>query len=630
MRSKTSCFNKTIFRKNMTRFAPVWGVYALCLAVGIGILYGNGGTHRAFHFANNMIGDVPYILALANLVYALVTVQLLFGDLYNSRVCNMLHAFPVSREGWFVTNVTSGLVMNLIPTAVMAVTAAPLLLGSLFENAVSLAFWIFLIANLQYICFFGMAVFAALCVGNRFTMVAGYGLMNSFAYIAYWLIDTIYTPMLYGVITPTALMYNLTPISHMMDQPYMQTESYVYELQQKFGNDLNGATASFTLTEQWWRLWVLAGVGLVFLMLALVLYKHRKLECAGDAVAFPALVPIFQVLCAIFVATAASYFMEHYLNMVGMNFPVLCLGLVVGWFIAQMLIERSTRVFRLRAFLGLGVLALVFGGSLLLTKMDVLGIQTYQPKVDEVEQVFFESDWSRGRYLKADADIEAMLRLQSDALANPAEQSGTYVLDKNGAWVRWIDSNDGTYADEGRFGDCTYVAEIGLRYELTSGKIVKRRYNVWVDTEAGAVANTYLSQWPELDYDTEVDGVEVSRLELVMQGFRSFSLNYMEDKEMPEICFDKEAAKELLEAVYADCLAGHMAQHPFFHNGYFRYENERSETGYSETESIHLSFASQKYGWYVQVYPDAVNTVRWLQNHDLLDYQVHSQRLRLW
>ena len=27
MKSKTSCFNKTIFRKNMTRFWPVWAVY---------------------------------------------------------------------------------------------------------------------------------------------------------------------------------------------------------------------------------------------------------------------------------------------------------------------------------------------------------------------------------------------------------------------------------------------------------------------------------------------------------------------------------------------------------------------------------------------------------------------------
>ena len=38
MRSKTSCFNKTVFRKDLLRFAPVWGVYTLCVVVGIVLL----------------------------------------------------------------------------------------------------------------------------------------------------------------------------------------------------------------------------------------------------------------------------------------------------------------------------------------------------------------------------------------------------------------------------------------------------------------------------------------------------------------------------------------------------------------------------------------------------------------
>ena len=38
MRSKTSCFNKTIFKKNLTRFAPVWCLYTLCLLLGLFLL----------------------------------------------------------------------------------------------------------------------------------------------------------------------------------------------------------------------------------------------------------------------------------------------------------------------------------------------------------------------------------------------------------------------------------------------------------------------------------------------------------------------------------------------------------------------------------------------------------------
>ena len=37
MRSKTSCFNLTLFKKNMARFAPLWLLYTLALLLGSGL-----------------------------------------------------------------------------------------------------------------------------------------------------------------------------------------------------------------------------------------------------------------------------------------------------------------------------------------------------------------------------------------------------------------------------------------------------------------------------------------------------------------------------------------------------------------------------------------------------------------
>ena len=31
MQSRTSCFNKTIFKKNITHFWPIWGIYLVFL-----------------------------------------------------------------------------------------------------------------------------------------------------------------------------------------------------------------------------------------------------------------------------------------------------------------------------------------------------------------------------------------------------------------------------------------------------------------------------------------------------------------------------------------------------------------------------------------------------------------------
>ena len=314
MQSRTSFFNRAVFRKNLTRFAPVWGGYLLCLILGMVLLYTDGGTagepRTRFRFVM-YLADVSHITGLLNLCYAFLVGQLLFGDLYNSRMCNMIHALPIRREGWFLTNLASGLAFSLIPTAIVSLAALPLLADTLFVNAWQMAFWFFLSSNLQFVCFFGMAAFSAMCVGNRFTMSAGYGLLNAGAYLFYWLVDMVYTPMLYGVITPTTLATNLTPLVQMTQYTVLKTTSWSDMVDDRM-ELLPDAVGQITATGEWWRLFVCAGVGIAFALAALWLYRRRDLECAGDAVAFRVLTPVFQVLCALFVMVAAQGFLYFF------------------------------------------------------------------------------------------------------------------------------------------------------------------------------------------------------------------------------------------------------------------------------------------------------------------------------
>lgn len=621
MRSRTSFFNKTVYKKNLTRFAPVWVLYTLCLVMGVALMYTNGGTLKQFHFAKNYINDMFSIMAVVNLGYALLVAQLLFGDLFNSRMCNMLHAFPVSRESWFITNFLSGLTFSVVPTFAMMVVAAPLLTMSIFENAVILAPLVFAAANLEFLCFFGMASFAAMCTANRFTMAAGYGLMNAGAMIAYWLVDTVYTPMLYGVITPTRLMWNLTPAYHMCEQAFVRTKANLYDLRKLYGERLDGAVVQFTVTDQWWRLYLVAAVGIVFALLALWLYKRRALECAGDAVAFRWLVPVFEVLCAIFVATAAQYFLEHYLNLMIQWYFTLFVALIVGWFIGKMLVEHTTRVFRVQNFTGLALLAVIFGISLGLTHFDVFGIEDRIPEASRIKQVTFGTGWTSNRNMAAASDIEAMLKLHKGALEERAEHSGTYLQGYDGSWVQYVDSNDHLYDKENEDLPYTYVSEVWLTYELENGRVIKRRYNVWVDSDAGDIVRGYLNSWEELNTTYEENGVEYTRLERALENFENINVGYM-DGDLPEICYDKRAALELLECIERDMAEGNMAQHPYYHRGSFRYEDEWSEDGYSDTDSVGLSIASREMSWHIGIYPDAVHTLNWLKRQDLLDWEI--------
>ena len=622
MRSKTSCFNKTVFRKNLLRFSPVWGVYTLCLVVGILLLYSNGGAMKHFHFARHMTQLVE-IMAVVNLIYAPIVAQLLFGDLYSSRMCNMLHAFPLRREHWFFTHVLSGIAFSLMPTLLMAVLATPLLADSLFEGAAALGWWIFLASNLQFLCFFGMAVFCVMVVGNRFTMLAAYGLLNAGPMIAYWLIDTVYTPMLYGVITPMQLAHKLTPLYHMTNQQYIRISADLFQLREIFGEELKGAVATFTITEQWYRLWILAGVGVLFALLGLLLYKIRDLECAGSAVAFPILRPVFQVLCAVFVSSAAQFFLYNFLGLYQRNFLILTVGLVVGWFLGKMLTEHTTRVFNLHNCCGLAALAAVFAVSLWLTHVDILKIETRLPDAEKIRSVTFN-----GREYTEKEDIDNFLRLQADALEHRAEEAGVFAL-VNGQWVQGFGDLDKEDPNS-RF---TYVDSARLTYEMENGKLINRRYNIWVDneyvkSEAGRIAEDYLTRWETInDRTTMIGGVEYNRLDLVLQDVTEIYVDYMDADSHEQQKALAEDVDSLLAALKADCAEGNMAQSYLYHSGCFRVEDDYSEKGYHDMPELGISITGEKHTWWISIFPDSLHTLRWLQDHGALTLEVRPESI---
>ena len=155
MQSKTSFCNGTILKKNLTRFAPLWLLYTLGLLLISTLMYLEDG--QQFWFANRM-GELIQYSGLINLFYAPAVAILLFGDLYNSKLCYGLHALPMKRSCWYRTHILSGLLFSLIPTAIMCGLAIPLLTNTCVVNGWQIGAWTFLGMNLTYLCFFGIAV----------------------------------------------------------------------------------------------------------------------------------------------------------------------------------------------------------------------------------------------------------------------------------------------------------------------------------------------------------------------------------------------------------------------------------------------------------------------------------------
>lgn len=613
MQSRTSFFNGAVFRKNLTRFAPVMALDTLLLVILIMLAWSRPGENRGYYFIDQVSGLISF-MGYVNLIYGAVVAQLIFGDLFNSRMCNALHAMPLRRECWFVTNAASGLVYSLIPTAVATLVLLPLLTKTIFAGAWKLAFLFFLAANLDFICMFGLAVFSVMMVGSRITMVAGYGLLNFGAPICYWLVDSVYSPLLYGVITPSGLAEKLFPLQYMSRSLVDTDASGIFD---SFGRILTGVQATYSLTEGWRSLWWLALAGIVFTLAALILYKHRSLECAGDAVCSRKLIPVFQVLSALFVAVAAEFFLTEMVglgeNQEFLKYVLLFSGLLVGWFAGKMLVERSARVFQLRSFVGLGILAAVLAASMGLTKLDVLHLDERLPAQEDIESVSLGYD---GCTFTDSSDIAKVLQLNKLVLEDrlPYAQGNAFVLE-NGDYVSIQDSQAAYWQEGDPIPQQRLRDDIRLIYTLKDGRVIRRKYSFWVDSQQGQIAKSLLNRWEIVNSDyTYVDGEKTETLPLLLNEVDDFYCSLGSGRNRD---FTREQAESLIQAIQADCQAETMAQRSQYHDGVFKYLNYEGTP--SEDDSIYLSLSGENYGWSITVYPDSANTVRWLRDNGYLD-----------
>ena len=70
-----------------------------------------------------------------------------------------------------------------------------------------------------------------------------------------------------------------------------------------------------------------------------------------------------------------------------------------------------------------------------------------------------------------------------------------------------------------------------------------------------------------------------------------------------------------------------MAQNYMYHTGSFRMEDEYAEAGYRDFPELGISISGDKYTWWVSVFPDSVNTLRWLESRGVLPVEVRSNNI---
>lgn len=519
MKSRISFFNISVLRKNLTRFAPVWLLYAVAEVLGVLAL---GGEESGWYAREimNVMGPV----AIFHCGYALIVAACLFGDLFDSRLCNGLHAMPMRREGWLVTGLISGLLFALIP-AVAGGGFAAVLMGQYA--------WVALIwqitSLLQFFFFFGLAVFSAMCAGKRLGMIAIYGIGNFLSMLIFVVASTIYQPMLYGVVLSDDWFTLFSPLVKMVFHSYMEG---TYD-------KMVGFCFLHWLPEDWIYLWICAGVGVVFYGLSFLLYRKRHLETAGDFISFRPMRVFFLLTYTIAMGALLYSFAELFFGTYR-DYGFLVVGILIGYFTGWMLLERTVKIFTKKVLVGFAAFAVLFAGSIGLTIVDPLGVQTYIPAAEKIESVSLyptgnsyiytmQRDYS-GWYITDPAEIAQVQQLHSQMLNAPHGKPGETVLI-----------------------DVTYRLKNGIQvyrsYEVLSEDILAEDLSAFL-SDVRAMFHT--SDWEEL-----VQNVEEIRV-------------YLDDSTGYEYeLLDPAQQQALLEAIRKDAEAGTMAQPNKLH----RYED---------------------------------------------------------
>ena len=144
---------------------------------------------------------------------------------------------------------------------------------------------------------------------------------------------------------------------------------------------------------------------------------------------------------------------------------------------------------------------------------------------------------------------------------------------------------------------------------------------IWADGPGADSAREFLSRWEECINKPEPDGTDQLKEALV-----SVTEMYVDGTQRIEDP-DRELVDGLLEAIQKDCAEHHMAQNYTLHTGHFRQKEADEYGNISSTQSIYIYIGGERYGWSVEIFPDSTHTVRYLQENDLLCYDVLQNNL---
>ncbi len=620
MRSVTSCFNPALFKKNLSRFWPIWTLYGLIwiFALPINLMLSAGSRGRTgysdaiAYFAHRTVLDIAGGFAVPmSAFFGILAAMAVCSYLYSPRSVGLFHSLPIRREGLFLTNYLSGLSFFLIPNAaVFFITlCAEAVAGAV--NPANLCVW-FLTQLLCVLFFYSFAVFCAMFTGHILALPAFYIILNFLASILSFIIQGLLSAFLYGFVYSSPLdrlALWLTPFRKLIDVLDVRADAALADT----AGPITAGT--YTLCGLGYAI-IYAVAGLVLACLALLVYRRRHLETAGDIVAVKWVRPIFKygfASCAAVTFGSFLYSIFSYSLPEGawtlLIFMAICGS--IGYFAAEMLLQKSFRVFR--KWKGCVVLLICLTAVTAALELDITGFESRVPDpasvasatVMQIESAPYDSANYPSFEVSDSESLELLRQIHQRFIALGEEGAEDY---------------DAFYSS----GTARSYASLRVDYTLKSGALLSRYYSSALLSEAdledpdslASLLTQFINLPSNIRAAYRLDEVNPDRLVDISVDIYQSAFGLTDRRSAPT----EVDRLRLWNAVLADFEEGTLGQRYLFDASAERQENTcindltvefllpPDKDGIATTESIGITLT-----------PHAVHTIAVLEDLGLLD-----------
>ena len=576
MKSRISFYNKGFAKSLLRRFWPLW---VLWLAV---LLY------------------APLQLAAKFSIFAMpVMAMAMLSYLYDRRSCGLVNSLPMRREEAYFTAFLTGLVPMLLADVLaflVMLAVCPRVPGVVSGH---LGTWLLLVV-LGTVAFYGLACFCGVLTGNIFVLPAVYAVLGCTAQVFEGAVHALLHTLVYGYTYQQEALSWLSPLPTVLMTLNVTMQHVPTPADPRAADTV---PAVFSVSGLGY-LAAACAVGLLLGVLAVLILKKRHMEAAGEIVAVPVLRPLFRICMAVGTAVVVACILcQEFLSRIvyGRGLAVcacvlLALGAALGWFVAEMLIKKSLRVFR-RGWKQIGIIAACLMLLAILAEADVTGYERAVPSPDEVASVRLQTGGSRE--LTDPESIAAYCAFHRGLVAHKAENER---------------------ASSTRFW------ALPLTYTLKNGKTVQRIYRLINSAAAQADPDSDINRYQALANVPEVlmNRATAGGRDVTADTVARASVNISRYDETrgwtgDELTLTPEQALDLYRTgILPDAQAGNIGL-------WFPYESEQCRDLQStvsvtlELTPLPKSDAEGSYYWDsvidLNVLMNSANTLRWLKEN---------------